>query len=75
MTEPTRAHLIALLHRARTALQFPTSVGQDRRSLVADISAALPVVPKSARTYCGCGEPATDGKHCNEHSEFQLGDG
>lgn len=72
--EPNRAHLLALLRRALIALMYPAR-GPDAATLADDISAVLPVIPKSARTYCGCGEPATDGKHCNERSQFQVGDG
>lgn len=81
MTEPTRAHLIALLHRSHTMLRYldemPLDELRGRHALIADIAEVLPAVPKRTTGTCWCGEPAVDrlGLHCNEHSEFQLGEG
>lgn len=81
MTDPTRAHLIALLHRARTVLMHPSGLMDgllDKRGLIADIDEALPasyLTRKPAKDTCYCGEVATDGRHCNEHTDMEVGDG
>ena len=59
-----------LLHRARTAIIWPTSL-QDKEALIADISEAISnAYPKRPKKQCYCGE-----EDCCEHSEFQVGDG
>ncbi len=65
-----------LLHRARNALQYPTS-DLNRWALIHEITETIgKAYPKPVTTYCWCGEKASvQGGHCNEHSEFQLGDG
>ena len=66
---------IALLHRARTALMFPNDL-IDKRALLADLDKAIEgAYPKRVKAYCWCGDNAVDGHHCNDHSEFQTGDG
>lgn len=75
MTTPNTAHLIALLHRAHTALAWPDSL-LDREPLLREINEVFKdAYPRRHRGYCGCGEPAVDGRHCTEHSEFEVGDG
>ncbi len=67
---------LALLHRARTALLWPTSL-LDKEALIAEISDAIKDAypPKPVRGFCWCGENAVDGLHCNDHSDLQTGDG
>ncbi len=66
---------LALLHRARTALLWPTSL-IDKEALIAEISDAIKAAyPRPVRGFCWCGENAVDGHHCNDHSELNLGDG
>ena len=63
-----------LLHRARTAIIWPTSL-QDKEALIADISEAISnAYPKRSRGTCWCGVTMTDGQ-CNDHSEFNVGEG
>ena len=63
-----------LLHRARTALMWPDAI--DKQALIADISEAISAAyPRQHRSVnCWCGVTKTFG-HCNDHSEFQVGDG
>ena len=66
---------IALLHRARTALIWP-DCGIDKWEVVRELDEALEkAYPKRVKAYCWCGENSVDGLHCNDHSEFQTGDG
>ena len=66
---------LALLHRARTALMYPNGL-QDKWKLIADLDKAIEgSYPKPVRGFCWCGDNAVDGHHCNDHSEFQTGDG
>lgn len=67
---------LALLFRARTALQFPDG-GIDKRALIDDLGEAIEAAypPKPVRSFCWCGDNAVDGHHCNDHSELNLGDG
>ena len=70
MTDPTRSHLIALLHRAHIALLWPESL-LDKSALISDISEAVTnSYPPRPKTQCWCGE-----QNCNEHSQFEVGDG
>ena len=69
------ANHLDLLHRARTALEWPDGL-MDKQALIRDLSKAIEgAYPKRHRGYCGCGEPAVDGIHCTEHTEFEVGDG
>lgn len=65
-----------LLHRARTALMWPDSL-QNKQALLRDLDKAIDgSYPKPVTTYCWCGEKASvQGGHCNEHSQFEVGDG
>ena len=75
MTTPNTAHLIALLHRAHTALRWPKSA-MDREKLIEEIGkVVLDAYPRPPRTHCWCSEPAVDGQQCNNHTEFETGDG
>jgi len=48
----------------------------DRDALLKDIGeTVLDAYPRPPRERCWCSEPAVDGRHCNQHSEFQTGDG
>lgn len=70
MTAPTRADLIALLHRARNALEFPGSL-LDKWALLHEIARAVnDPYPRGPKRTCWCGE-----QNCNDHSEFEVGDG
>lgn len=66
---------LALLHRARTALQFPGQI--DVPALLHDLDKAIEgsYPPKPVRGFCWCGDNAVDGHHCTFHSELQTGDG
>jgi len=69
------ANHLALLHRARTALEWPDGL-MDKQALLRDLNAAIEgAYPRRHRGYCWCQEPAVDGHHCTEHSEFEVGDG
>jgi hypothetical protein len=67
---------LALLHRARTALQFPDG-GMDKQALLRELDEAIEgYYPRRHRGTCWCGDPDTDERHhCSQHSEFQAGDG
>ena len=66
---------LSLLHRARTALLWPDG-GMDKEALIRDLNEAIKgYYPKRVRGFCWCGETAVDGLHCNEHSDFQVGEG
>lgn len=59
-----------LLHRAHIALMYPDSF-IDKQALIDDISKVLHnAYPKRPKKQCYCGEV-----NCNEHSEFEVGDG
>ena len=63
-----------LLHRARTALMWPDSI--DKQALIRDLSEVITgAYPKFRLIWCWCGEAAVDGKHCNEHTDMEVGDG
>ncbi len=69
MSRSPMTHL-ALLHRARTALIWP-DCGIDKWAVVRDLDEALKdAYPTRPKTWCYCGE-----ENCNDHSEFNLGDG
>lgn len=65
---------LALLFRARTALQYPKQM--DVPALIRDLDKVIKdAYPKPVRGFCWCGDNAVDGHHCNDHSELNLGDG
>lgn len=59
-----------LLHRARTAIRLP-NCRIDKQALIRDLDKAITgAYPKRPKKQCYCGE-----QNCNDHSEFNLGDG
>lgn len=74
---PTQPHIVDLLHRSRVALRHPGS-WVDVPQLLAEIDVAIPETYArlvKRRETCWCGEIATDGRHCNQHTENEVGDG
>jgi hypothetical protein len=66
---------LALLHRCRNALMWPADL-QDKEALIADINEAIrSAYPRRVRSVCWCGDDAIGGRHCNAHSQFEVGEG
>ena len=59
-----------LLHRARTALQYPWAI--DKEALIRDLNEAIrnAYPPKRPKKQCYCGEI-----NCNAHTDMEVGEG
>lgn len=82
MSESTREDMEMLLRRILVDLRRPPAPIKEQilgrhADEIAEMfpPTQIPGYNKFWLRWCWCGEAAVDGRHCNEHSDLEVGDG